>query len=107
MMLKPALALAALALAPNSTIYSDATPPLRFQQGTAAVLITVHPSMLPAMCGVTVPKGYELQACMIVENDAPVIIMPNPCMVEATDAYAHLLCHETGHVNGWPGSHGD
>jgi antirestriction protein ArdC len=33
--------------------------------------------------------------------------MPNPCAFPDSDAYAHLLCHELGHANGWPPTHGD
>jgi hypothetical protein len=35
------------------------------------------------------------------------ITMPNPCDYPAGDEYAALLCHELGHLNGWPATHGD
>lgn len=31
------------------------------------------------------------------------IWIENPCLYQG--AYAALLCHELGHVNGWPGDH--
>jgi len=34
------------------------------------------------------------------------IIAPNPCSFPDTDAYARILCHEIGHANGWPSTHG-
>jgi antirestriction protein ArdC len=34
------------------------------------------------------------------------LIMPDPCKFPATDNYARLMCHELGHLDGWPGSHG-
>lgn len=104
-MFKLLAATAALALAPNSTPYSSSVPPLRYQQGAASILVTVHPSMLPSMCNLKVPKGYELKACMYRKDGVPVIFMPNPCAV--AEEYAQILCHEQGHVNGWPGTHGD
>ena len=32
------------------------------------------------------------------------LILPNPCLYpeeKDVDSYAHLLCHEKAHVNGW------
>lgn len=31
--------------------------------------------------------------------------LPNPCSLTDAGWYANLLCHEMGHVNGWPASH--
>ena len=105
-MIKPIIA-AALALAPHSTATSDALPPLRYQQNMAAVMVTVHPSMLAEACNVKVPPGYTLMACSFEDQGTPVIIMPNPCLFADGDYYARILCHESGHVNGWPATHGD
>ena len=49
------------------------------------------------------PSGIRTEACTTAAH----LIMPNPCNFPDTDAYAHLLCHELGHVNGWPATHGD
>lgn len=37
--------------------------------------------------------------------NAAMITAPNPCSVIDGGWYARLLCHEMGHVNGWPQSH--
>ena len=34
------------------------------------------------------------------------VIAPNPCSYPETDLYARILCHEIGHANGWPATHG-
>jgi antirestriction protein ArdC len=35
------------------------------------------------------------------------LVLPNPCAFGSNDRYAALLCHELGHANGWPPTHGD
>ena len=49
------------------------------------------------------PAGMRTNACDTGER----MVMPNPCNFPDTDRYAHLLCHELGHANGWPPTHGD
>jgi hypothetical protein len=103
-----ALALAAQ-LAANSTLYSDAIPPVRFQGDVNVQLEFVHPSTVLNRCrdelGVTFPlrTGDTLLAC----SRGGAIAIPNPCLYADGDGYARLLCHEIAHVNGWPGTHGD
>lgn len=94
-------------LAPNSTLYSDGTPPERFQKdGAAVVLFVSTQDDINAICG-KAPEGRRTMACTHFEDGkAPIITMPNPCNV-TYDYYAHLICHELGHVNGWPRTHGD
>jgi hypothetical protein len=106
-MLKAALfALAAGALAPHSTLYSDGTPPARFQSDSAAIILFVSGDGVEQLCGKS-PPGLRTMACTKTPPDKPpLMVMPNPCLVEY-DYYAHLLCHELGHVNGWPATHGD
>jgi hypothetical protein len=31
--------------------------------------------------------------------------LPNPCTFKGGGQYANLMCHELGHVNGWPPKH--
>lgn len=31
--------------------------------------------------------------------------LPNPCSFRRGEEYAELMCHELGHVNGWPPKH--
>lgn len=93
-------------LAPNSTLYSDATPPLRFQGSAAAVVVMVNPSDIASFCGSTGDKRYVIVACSKIVNGTPIIAIPNPCIWDG-ERFGHLLCHEKGHVLGWPATHGD
>jgi hypothetical protein len=105
-MLLAALAAAAAALAPNSSLYSDATPPTRFQGGAMVELQLTDQAGVDKACHPRFgepPAGMKTDACAFGTH----IVAPKPCAYAATDQYAHLLCHELGHVNGWPATHGD
>lgn len=47
---------------------------------------------------------HSVEACAShLETEA---WMPNPCAAFwRGDRYADLMCHELGHMNGWPGDH--
>lgn len=87
------------------SLYSDVIPPARFRaDATVSLQLSdqrgidgqCHPAFGPP------PAGMKTDACAIGGR----IVAPNPCSYPASDAYAHLLCHELGHVNGWPRTHG-
>ena len=88
------------------SLFSDATPPARFR-GDASVSLQfrdqpgINRECQPLFG--TPPTGMKTDAC---EMDGR-IIAPNPCDYPSSDAYAHLLCHELAHANGWPRTHGD
>jgi hypothetical protein len=89
-------------LAPNSTMNSDAWPPLRFRGEMVGIVAFVDPAAIDGICG-KAPAPWKTEAC----TDATMIVLPNPCSYPTTDDYARLACHEKGHRLGWPGSHGD
>ena len=99
-------AAAATLLAANSSPYNDGRPPARFQGDVnVAMDIRDHAGVAKecqALFG-TPPQGMKTNACYTGRK----LIMPNPCSIPQTDAYAHMLCHEIGHANGWPSTHGD
>lgn len=89
--------------------YDDSLPPLKYQGNPpASVMIIVDDTNTKETCGVAQP-GWRLLACEFdTKEGVPVIMMPNPCNYpEAVDenSYAHLLCHEFGHANGWNATH--
>jgi hypothetical protein len=97
---------AALAAAPNSTPYSDSRPPVLFQRDATMTLEVANQGEIDDTCHALFgnpPSGMRTQAC----TSGRKVIMPNPCSFPDSDAYAHLLCHELGHLNGWPATHGD
>lgn len=47
-----------------------------------------------------------VNACTMSKGGNYLVMMPNPCLpAYRSESYAKLLCHEQGHVNGWPGDH--
>lgn len=103
MFLRVGLAVSALCLMANNDL-----PPVKFQHNAVpVVLVTVYNTNDDSTCGKAGP-GYVTQGCETTVKGAPVITVPNPCTYpEASDeySYAHLLCHEMGHANGWNAAH--
>lgn len=74
-------------------------PPSRFQADVAVVTV-FSADAVARYCGPAL-------ACVIIMKDgSKAVLMPNPCLVGTDDAFAGILCHEIGHVNGWPPTHG-
>jgi hypothetical protein len=82
--------------------FREVIPPQRYQGDTGAVVIFANAASIAAMCGAT-----NLIACAGKKDGTPIIAVPNPCLFANSDLYAAILCHEMGHVNGWPAAHGD
>ncbi len=99
------LAAAAAVVAPNSTPFSDGRPPGRFTgEATTLVQVTDQAGVNRAchpLFGAP-PAGMKTDACFTGER----MVLPNPCDFPE-ERYARMLCHELGHVNGWPSTHGD
>ncbi len=89
-----------------AALLSNATPPVKYQGNTATVLVTIDDANTEKTCGVA-PEGWHYMACEYRDKKTgtPIILIPNPCKYDETDEYAHLLCHELGHVNGWNRTH--
>ena len=97
---------AALATVAHSTPYSDSRPPEVFQRDATMTLELANQDEINDTCHALFgapPAGMRTQACTTGQR----VVMPNPCTFPDSDAYAHLLCHELGHLNGWPSTHGD
>lgn len=77
-------------------------PPARYQGAAFALAQFADTATVLRVCGGSAHEaGVMVEAC--VRNS--VIIAPNPCQWPGSDTYAQLLCHEMGHVNGWPANH--
>ena len=99
-------AAAAAALAPNSTPFSASRPPARFQAAATTVVQISDQAGVDRTCHALFgkpPAGMKTDACFTGER----MVLPNPCDFPQTESYARMLCHELGHVNGWPSTHGD
>jgi hypothetical protein len=99
------LAAAAAAVSSGPSLYSNQLPPPRYQgDATVELEVTGQPG-IDRQCHKAFgapPAGMKTDACEIDGR----VIAPNPCAFPASDAYARLLCHEIGHANGWPATHG-
>lgn len=66
----------------------------------------IDPSDIPDRCvyrgGVEGMSDVEtVKAC----RNSALVSIGNPCTIDRPDWYSNLLCHELGHVNGWPANH--
>lgn len=88
-----------------ATWFSDGRPPARFRADARVRLSFGAPAQVSAICSHGLPPlpcGSHWLACTVGDE----ITVPNPCAI-ADDPYAAILCHELGHVNGWPPIHGE
>lgn len=86
---------------PGTGLFSDATPPIRFQNSRYGVSINFVDDVTdPQACGDAGP-GHVFIAC---RRPGEGVFMPNPCAFD-DQRYAHVMCHELAHVNGWSAYH--
>lgn len=81
------------------SVYSTDAPPMRFRKDRSFRLEIMEPAELSKACGDPAFIACEGETIRGVR-----VIVPNPC--GWSGEYAHILCHELGHVNGWPRLHG-
>lgn len=75
--------------------------PVEFQKNNAVWIQTMTQDQINHKCG-KASKGFTTLACGDIKK--PYIYMPNPCTypeAKDTKSYAHLLCHEIAHTEGW------
>ena len=80
-------------------------PPKRFQHETTLTVTTLTAEGIASTCNVDGPPPCPLYtlACTIGDHS----YLPNPCDAKyAGEAFAAVACHEFGHRQGWPGTHG-
>lgn len=77
-------------------------PPDQYRSDNAAVTLFVSPEALSKICGTAAESGKAIIGCAsILKNGTPIVVLPNPCLMDADDFYAGIACHELAHVNGW------
>ena len=100
-----ASAFCCISAAPMNGTINSGMPPERFRGNSAAIVIFTDRAGITALCG-PAPPGYVIMGCRReATNGAPVLVMPNPCILGESEFYAKLTCHELGHRNGWSGEH--
>lgn len=66
----------------------------------------VHPDDLVWRCSERSGLYSDMEDGKIVAcRNSVMMTVINPCLSEARGWYDNLLCHELGHVNGWPANH--
>lgn len=87
----------------------DGMPPARFRGDTDARIKFV--SNIEAACyeaGLKRMAGTTVNACTVQKGNEFTIIFPNPCVkTRPSTSGKQNLCHEIGHVNGWPSDHSE
>jgi len=74
-------------------------PPAQYIGRPASTTIIVDDQeAVTKMC-----MGLGLNANTVACASPKIMIVPDPC--EYTGVYAELMCHEVGHVLGWPKDH--
>lgn len=90
-------------LPPNSSPINSGYPPVRYMG--EAIAIVFFANDVEVLCGAP-PPGYQILAC--ASADERKIAMPNPCAARYDgEQFAKIMCHEKGHILGWPATHGD
>lgn len=79
-------------------------PPLEYNKPVNKVVEVTftHPVLVHLACGGDIPSDLQIFACARVNGNR--MIVPDPCL-HTEESYARLLCHELGHINGWPADH--
>lgn len=100
------IALLALATAwGNGTLYFDGWPPPRYTRNATAFVHFAGEQAITAKCDADDPSPADMTTEGCSFGPPNEIYIPNPCTFPAGDRYARLLCHEIGHLNGWPDNH--
>jgi hypothetical protein len=78
-------------------------PPVEYRQDKVIAEIGfTTPAQVDTYCGGVKGDSLTIYGCAYEETGR--IIMPHPCTIP-NESYARLLCHELGHISGWPGDH--
>lgn len=98
---------AAKLTSPQKTAYSSDWPPMRYRRDNGALVMFVSPELAVKMCGPPEKPDQTRAGCGVMgDNGVWVLAILNPCLFPSDDLYALLVCHELGHINGWPADHG-
>lgn len=92
---------------PHATWYNTGSPPLRFRGDHKVTMYFDNINKINRDGGYKHRPFCSSTVFAYSDPDTNTMHLPNPCQYPQSDAYARLACHELGHINGWPGYHGD
>lgn len=93
-----------LLLATAGSTIDDGWPPRgHYRRDASAHVHFVDQEHITAFCDAGEPDDpdYYTVACQSGFR----LYLPNPCTYGDSDEYARIVCHELGHLNGWPDNH--
>ena len=94
------------AWAPDGAAGEGLRPQGAFRAGTAIRVEFTDPARVGLRCAHrgALDAGRPTLSSVACSNASGITVV-NPCSVVDGGWYADLLCHEMGHVNGWPANH--
>lgn len=89
-----------------SIITITAAIPSQYQHNRTVILHTMTQDEINKQCGDpgSTKEGQRLYVIACGDIGGKDVYMPNPCLapeVSDINSYAHLLCHEIAHTEGW------
>jgi hypothetical protein len=89
-----------------SVITVTAIIPQQYQYNRTVKLHTMTQDEITRQCGDpgSTKDGVRLYVMACADINGKDVYMPNPCLapeVKDINSYAHLLCHEIAHTEGW------
>jgi len=72
----------------------NAKPPVAYQGDAQFTVVTTSAGTIQRIC-----NDPNARFCAVNNT----VFTTNPC--NWTDPYANAMCHEKGHINGWPSNH--
>lgn len=80
----------------------DFWPPDQFRKDNASITLFLDVNGVAKLCGVPAADHKSILGCAITAKDkVPIVVLPNPCLMQKDDFYAAIACHELAHINGW------
>lgn len=93
------------------SLVDDGMPPIRFRGDAGIPKVQFAKGLqVSSLCKIDLLTGQEVMACTFLAPDTMKpnrMVLPNPCQPQFRgERFAELACHELGHANGWPATHG-
>jgi hypothetical protein len=81
-------------------------PPVQYREDKVIAIIQfTYPKDVDKGCGGS-PEDDPTYIVACTKVGGPKMLAPHPCLYPE-DPYARVLCHELGHISGWPADHSD
>jgi predicted Zn-dependent protease len=92
----------AVALATGFLVTDNLCVPQQYRGNAKVTVYFTDEKGIAKHCGVSRDPSLTTLACSQINGHKMVVL--NPCLDQDADTpetYAHVLCHELAHVNGW------